>query len=335
MPRQSRIDFPGALHHIIVRGIERRSIFKDDQDRFSFLERLGQVVEQTHTVCLAWALIPNHFHLLLRTTTYPISSVMRKLLTGHAIYFNRRHRRHGHLFQNRYKSILCQEDAYLLELVRYIHLNPLRAKLVKDMSQLDKYPFSGHGAILGEYNLPWQDHETVLGYFGKKSKAARNGYRNFVAEGVEQGRRKDLTGGGLIRSSGGWAAVKDMRKSGVHAKSDERILGDSDFVMEILSQHSEEVDRRYALKVKGVDVDTIAQRVSQLFEMEVSELWQPGRKNRLVAARSVLCFWSVRELGESMASMGRRLGISTVAVSKSVTRGEEIVKRNGYTLTVS
>ena len=133
MPRKARIDAPGALHHIIVRGIERRKIFYDDRDRDDFLFRLGQVLTQTETPCFAWALIPNHLHLLLRTGTVPIATVMQRLLTGYAVRFNRRHRRHGHLFQNRYKSILCQEDSYLLESVRYIHLNPLRSRRVREL----------------------------------------------------------------------------------------------------------------------------------------------------------------------------------------------------------
>jgi putative transposase len=108
MPRQSRIDAAGALHHIIVRGIERREIFDDDQDRYGFLERLGAIIEEAQTRCYAWALIPNHFHLLVQTGNVPVATVMRRLLTGHAASYNRRHNRHGHLFQNRYKSILCQ-----------------------------------------------------------------------------------------------------------------------------------------------------------------------------------------------------------------------------------
>ncbi len=122
MPRKARIDAAGALHHIIVRGIERRKIFWDDADRDSFVNRLGKVLIETHTDCFAWAMIPNHVHLLMRTGLTPIATVMRRLLTGYAVGFNRRHLRHGHLFQNRYKSIICQQDPYLLELVRYIHL---------------------------------------------------------------------------------------------------------------------------------------------------------------------------------------------------------------------
>ena len=136
MPRQARIDAPGALHHIMVRGIERKTIFRDNKDRESFVQRLGDVLMQSSTACYAWSLLPNHVHLLLRTGDHPIATVMRRLLTGNAVTFNRRHRRHGPLFQNRYKSILCQEDPYLLELVRYLHLNPLRAGLVDSYSQL-------------------------------------------------------------------------------------------------------------------------------------------------------------------------------------------------------
>ena len=162
MPRQTRIDAPGALHHIIVRGIERRPIFRDDRDRDHFLERLAGILAETETPCYAWALIPNHVHLLLKTGLTPIATVMRRLLTGYAGYFNRRHRRHGHLFQNRYKSILCQEEAYFRELVRYIHLNPLRAKLVEEIKALDKYPYCGHSAILGSVRRNWQQVDYVL-----------------------------------------------------------------------------------------------------------------------------------------------------------------------------
>jgi putative transposase len=257
---------------------------------------------------------------------------MRRLLTGHAIGYNRRHRRHGHLFQNRYKSILCQEEAYFLELVRYIHLNPLRAGLVKDLDALDNYGFSGHGVVMGKQQQVWQDSKQVLACFGTRVKAARNQYKGFVAEGVGQGRRKDLTGGGFIRSLGGWSAVSALRKSNVRIKSDERILGDGDFVAQILAQANETLDRKYALKAGGVEIEHIAGRVAKLLDMPVEDIWQEGRYQRLVTARSLLCFWAVRELGHSMASLARKLNISTVAVSKSVQRGAEIAKKEGYKL---
>jgi len=138
----------------MARGIERRKLFRDDKDRKSFLERFAIILEETQTQCYAWALIPNHFHILLRTGPTPLSKVMRRLMTGYAVTFNKRHKRSGHLFQNRYKSVICEEDPYLLELIRYIHLNPLRAKLVQDLNELDRYPWTGHSAILGRRKNP-------------------------------------------------------------------------------------------------------------------------------------------------------------------------------------
>ena len=118
MPRKSRIDDTGAMHHIKARCIERRVLFHNDGDRDDFLRRLAAILKETGTPCCAWTLIPNHVHLLLKTGRVPLSQVMRRLLTGYAVSFNRRHRRSGHLFQNRYTSILCEEDPYVLELVR-------------------------------------------------------------------------------------------------------------------------------------------------------------------------------------------------------------------------
>ena len=116
----------------MIRGIERRNIFRNNKDREDFIARLKILCPQTETNCYAWSLLPNHAHLLLRTGSEPLSRLMRRLLTGYVIGFNRRHRRSGQLFQNRFKSIICQEETYLRELVRYIHLNPIRAGIVQD-----------------------------------------------------------------------------------------------------------------------------------------------------------------------------------------------------------
>ena len=121
----------------------------------------------TNTSIYAWALLTNHAHILLRSSEIGLSGFMRRLLTGYAISYNRRHRRWGHLFQNRYKSIICDEDAYFTELVRYIHLNPLRAKLVKSLTQLDRYRWSGHGVFMGKIKNEWQYPNYVLRWFGQ------------------------------------------------------------------------------------------------------------------------------------------------------------------------
>jgi putative transposase len=125
-------------------------------------------------------LLPNHAHILLQTGLVSIATIMRRLLTGYARGYNHRHHRHGQLFQSRYKSNLCQEDAYLLELLRYIHLNPLRAKVVKDLKELERYPYSGHKILMGKEKSDWQDFGYVLGYFGSDFRVARRRYKTYV-----------------------------------------------------------------------------------------------------------------------------------------------------------
>ena len=332
MPRKARIDAPGALHHIISRGIEGGKIFQDNADRNNFLDRLSAIISETETPCYAWSLIANHFHLLLKTGLVPIATIMRRLLTGYAVSYNRRHRRLGHLFQNRYKSILCQENTYLLELVRYIHLNPIRASIIKDMKSLDEYPYSGHSVIMGRVLNDWQDIEWVLKLFGKRTGFARRKYRDFVQKGISLGRREDLIGGGLIRSSGGWAAVKALRNAEAFQKSDERILGNGDFVERVLSEAQELMDRKYLMSTRGYDLDTIAAKVADLMKLGVLEGWASGKERRRVQARSLLCYWAVKELGISMAELSRKLKLSQSGISLSVKRGEKIAQDNGYEL---
>jgi REP element-mobilizing transposase RayT len=216
----------------MIRGIERRKIFFDDEDRNNLIERLSVLLPESRTQCYAWALMPNHAHFLMRSGPAGLSLVMRRLLTGYAVSFNRRHKRHGQLFQNRFKSIICQEDVYFQELVRYIHLNPLRARLTNDLKLLDRYPYSGHSVLMGRGEKAWQDTEYVLRYFGKTSRGARNKYRAYVEKGIDLGRRPELVGGGMIRSMCGWDEIKKIRLKGQdRIKSDQRILGDSNFVL--------------------------------------------------------------------------------------------------------
>jgi len=326
MPRQARIDAPGALQHIMVRGIERRKIFADEADRNSFVERLGRVLTETGTPCYAWALLSNHVHLLLQTGKAPVATVMRRLLTGYAVTFNRRHRRHGHLFQNRYKSILCQRDPYLLELVRYIHLNPLRAQLVRALEDLDRYPYAGHSVLTGTREHAWQDTRSVLGQFDGRLRPARRAYRAFVAAGIPLGRRPELVGGGVIRSLGGWIAVKTRRKEDARLKGDERILGDSPFVIEVLEAAEEQLQRQEQLRRQGYDLEALGRQVAAMFGVPPEDLCRPTKRPPLPAARSVFCYWAVRELRVTTTALARRLGLSQPAICMAVRRGEGVTR---------
>lgn len=332
MPRTARLDAPGVLHHVMIRGIGRSKIFRNNKDRDDFIERLENLGPSTQTRCYAWAFMSNHAHFLFRTGTEPLSRQMRRLLTGYVIGFNHRHKRRGQLFQNRYKSIICQEETYLRELVRYIHLNPIRAGIVQSLDELKSYKYCGHNSLMGKTKRQWQDTDYVLGYFGKSETKARKGYESFVEEGLRQGRKKELTGGGLIRSLGGWIEAREILRGGVHIMSDERILGDSDFVDSVISQSGEQYERRHRLKRQGFDLDRIAARVAEVLSMEPDEVFSKGRQDRKVKARSLLCFWAARELGMSHTELAKKLEMSLSNIGFSVERGESIAKRDTYSL---
>jgi putative transposase len=255
---------------------------------------------------------------------------MRRLLTGYAVTFNRRHRRHGQLFQNRYKSIICQEDLYLKELVRYIHLNPLRAKLVSKVTGLNNYKYCGHSTLMGKRKCPWQDDKYVLSFFARSELEGREKYYSYVKEAMEQGRRPELVGGGLIRSLGGWAEARKLRLKGQdRVKGDERILGDGDFVTSVLAEADERLDRGYELKRLGVDLDKLEGRILEIYGIDKTDLYSKGRQKVRSEARSVFCYWAVRELGVEGARMAKRLRMSPPGVAYAVRRGENVVREKG------
>jgi REP element-mobilizing transposase RayT len=323
MPRKARIDAPGALQHIIVRGIERKDIFRDSLDYSNLLYRIKAVLTETDTPCFAWAFMPNHFHMLLRTGQVPISTVMRRLLTGYAQQFNRRHRRHGPLFQNRFKSILCEFDAYFLELVRYIHLNPLRAGIVTDLNALKMHPYSGHTVILGKIKYEWQDVNSVLGMFSNQVSHARKAYTRFIKKGIEMGQRPELTGGGLVRSVGGWAALKSMRSVAMRIMGDERILGSGDFVESVLEQAQEDYEWRTLAKARGISIEEIIIVVSKEFGIQPVLIKSKSRQRNLSRARAIVCWLAVDKLLESSKKVAKILGMSPSAVSKALPRGRK------------
>ena len=320
MPRRARLDAPGTLHHVMVRGIEKRRIVNDVADRKNFIKRLGELSVDTKTNIYAWALMTNHAHILLRSAEIGLSGFMRRLLTGYAISYNRRHRRVGYLFQNRYKSIICEEDAYSTELVRYIHLNPLRAKLVKSLAQLDRYRWSGHSVILGKVKNDWQDQDYVLKWFGKKEGEARRAYRNYVKKGIDQGRRPELVGGGLIRSLGGWSAVKALRRTGDRELSDDRILGRGEFVEQIINEAEEKIKYQLPIKEHHQKIDEFIAQICKYEKIAIEELKAGSRHYEASRVRAQIAIGLVKTHGVALAEVARRLGVSTSAISKIIKR---------------
>lgn len=170
----------------MVRGVERRLIFLDDRDRRNLLRRFSRILPESSCACFAWALMPNHMHLVLRTGEVEIGRVMARVGTGYAGYFNRRHGRVGHLVQNRFKSRIVSNDADLQNLIRYVHLNPVSAKIVGSLKALEQFPWSGHAALMGGSPQPFHDWIETLLFFGKDLRIARSLLREFMQAGLSE-----------------------------------------------------------------------------------------------------------------------------------------------------
>jgi REP element-mobilizing transposase RayT len=311
MPRTARLDIHGLLYHVIVRGIERRPIFHDDRDRTFFVERFAALLGETQTDCLAWSLLQNHFHLLLRPRSVSLSTFMRRLLTSYAVTFNLRHKRCGHLFQNRYKSLLCDEESYLLELVRYVHLNPLRAGLVGTLKELATYPWCGHAIIMGNRSLTGQNTEEVLERFGKTLKSARAHYETFVNDGITQEVPEPEQARGLRR----WLAGQIGKVTDLAA--DERVLGGETFW---LGMHPE------AEHPTAMPLPVLLNRVATAFDVTPEQLLRRTRVLGVADARAAFCYLAAHSGGHSGAEIARELRMSRSGVCIAIGRGEVLLK---------
>jgi len=219
------------------------------------------------------------------------------------------------LFQNRYKSIVCEEDAYLLELVRYIHLNPLRVGLVKDITALDSYAWTGHSVIMGKAAVEGQVADEVLYLFSKGKGEARRQYRLFVADGVAAGKRAELGGGRRMS--------RELLDELGEEQYDERVLGSGEFIEELRMR------RELAAKLpRSLEIRDIVVRVCRHFGIDPAELRLNARSARIADARSVICYLAARQAGHSGVEVGREVNLRRAGVSVAAGRGEEMVKND-------
>ncbi|MFC1521284.1 transposase [Elusimicrobiota bacterium] len=286
MPRSARVDWPGAIQHIMARGIEKRDIFNTNRDYESFIERLGEGVVKYHIQCFAWVLIPNHIHLCVRSGPKGIAPLMRSVLTGHANYFNKKYERVGHLFQNRYKSKICEDEAQLFCLIRYIHSNPLRAGFVESVSRLSAYPWSGHSSIMGLGSMPWQDVNAVLLEFGDTHKKARRAYTQFL----RQDEAEDD-----IKKFGMFSSVQN------NSADDDLVLSKNDLAQSILEKAEERME--ISNKLSRLSIEEIVRLISQKHEIPYYKLLIKGRKLNISKAKAELIYIGTEYLGKSLQEM--------------------------------
>ena len=199
-------------------------------------------------------------------------------------------------------------------------VNPLRAKLVKNMPELDRYRWCGHGVLMGRIKHEWQDRDYVLSWFGKKEGQAKKAYRRYVQEGISQGRRPDLVGGGLIRSLGGWSEVLSLRRDKERVFTDERILGSGDFVERILIEADERLKYQFQGNKGRQKVGEFIEKVCKNENINPKELRMGSRRGRICQVRSQIAYELVEQYGLLLAEVARQLGVTTSAISKAINR---------------
>ncbi len=287
MARKPRIHLPGGLYHVILRGNGGQPIFLTDNDRYRFYLLLQEGTCRFGYRVHAFCLMTNHVHLALQIGDIPLSRGMQNLSFRHTRWINWREKRTGHLFQGRYKAVLVDGDSYLLELIRYIHLNPVRSGMV---SKPENYSWSGHRAYLGEELLLWLTTDWMLGQFGKSIVKARAAYQKFVLEGLDEEHRPEFHG----------------------VKEDRRLLGDDDFMEKCLEGHS---DKPLCLTTQKI-VDTVC----RAYNLDEVTLRNPSQQRDASEARAVIG-WLVRELGcATLSEVGKRVNRDVGSVSSAVRR---------------
>jgi REP element-mobilizing transposase RayT len=257
MSRKPRIHYPGALYHVILRGNAQDDVFYDDVDRTKFCLLVQEGTERFGHRVHAFCLLDNHIHAAFQVGKRPLSRIMQNLTFRYTQWFNRRHRRVGHLFQGRYKANLVDADSYLLELVRYIHLNPCRAGIP---GEVEEYHWSSHRFYVGEEELPWLTTEFVLGQFSTDLGVARSGFRRFVADGI---------------------GADDDDNEFHPDRSDGRLIGDDQFIERV--QEGED-----AMKRDRRTLNDIIGSVCAAYNMKRTELSAAGKDRWASEARSMV-----------------------------------------------
>jgi len=315
MARKPRIHYPGAIYHVMIRGNAKQTIFHRDEEYRYFEDILAQGLEQYSLMLHAYCWMKNHVHMALQVTDPPLSKLMQNISQRYTHWYNKRYDRVGHLFQGRYKAILVDKDAYLTELIRYIHLNPVRANLVSD--PID-YPLSSHAAYTGRVKSPfWLSVDQGLGQFGKTEFAAQAAYLHFMGQTTEE------------------ALLEQLR----HGTKQGRILGNEDFIKGALKQNKEKV-------LTEITIEQIVDVVAKVYQVSPMELTSASRARRPAEARAIIaligmdyCDFSLSDFthyfNRNMPSMSRLVKDVRTRITKSQSMHERMEHIKNQITTIS
>lgn len=315
MPRKARITVPGAIHHLMSRGNEGRTIYLCAEDRQYFLNILEEQLKKSGYLLYAWCLMDNHYHLLVRINEFPLGVFMRQLNGRYAQYFRKRTGTRGYLFQDRYRSIVTQDQAYIEQMVRYIHLNPIRGGVCKSIEKLARYPWCGHSVLIGMRKWPAQTTVDVLKCFAAQKSTAVIRYTSFVKNGINDEPdiyallRKNNQGFENIHQTGCW------------------VIGNQEFVQKAVSADMQERVRLARHAQQGISIDEIALRIARKFRLGAERIQTRGRENAKASARKVFAFVSNRQFHFKVCEIARFLNIRPQSVSHLIQEGEKIAER--------
>ena len=284
MARKPRIEISGGLYHLITRGNNRGRIFRSHEDNQKFLGLLARQKAKRPFYMYAYCLMPNHVHLLVEMVEDPISKIMQALLTAYSRYHNRKYKKVGHLFQARYKGTLCQTDSYLGELVRYIHLNPVRARIV---DRPEDFAYSGHREYLGMDSSKLLDTEPLLRHFGGNKKLAVERYIQFVNAGLGERSRPELYEG--------------------------RLLGTDEFLDKVTHRIGEAADRRVRVGKQGIE--TLLRAAEEASGLDRNRICSSSKMRQLVMVKEAIIVVGL-ESGIRAGELAKALGVAPSAVSK-------------------
>lgn len=299
MARRPRLEVEGGLYHLITRGVDRRDIFHDRGDFERFITLLGTQKDKLPFYLYAYCLMTNHIHLLIERRTDDVGRIMHRVLTGYTQYYNRKYRRSGHVLQGRHKAILCQSDPYLAELVRYIHLNPVRAKMVE---RVEDYPYNSHRAYIGLEAVGIVDVDPVLRRFGPKKELARERYLQFMGAGIGLGSQDRFY------------------------KTEHGLLGSEEFVDEMIHRMGEFVPKGTPEAVTtAFDGEGLVAAVEEVFGVAAADFCGKAKGERIGAAKEALIVTG-RRLGATVTALARLTGLNVATVSRRHDAGIKKMK---------
>lgn len=318
----SRIEVPGALAHIMAHCIEGKNLFVDDQDRYEFLSRLANHLNITGYKCYAWTLMDTHFHLMVRTNHLPMATLMQPLNSGYARYYNKRHGRRGYLYQDRFKSVLCQDQDYAAQLIKYIHLNPLRAGQVKSLEQLGNWTWCGHGYLLGNESArgnAFQNREEALRRFGESEREALENYLKYLSEGYDPSETE----------SAGLLPKRESTEIEGSCKGWPSVIGDPEYVRNAMEQHKIGKHRLHRKADYDYVLKQTAEKICEKFKITQEELMRRGKMNVRSDARAEFCHHAhIKEL-LPISVIAEFLNMTISPVSVLVRKGTDLKKKIG------